>query len=180
MATTLGILPWAPGEAEAAAARCFRDWLAAREGGTAGAGDAAEKIAALEKVRHFLLKHGAARFVTLRDDELPDERPVANRAGWRKRIGRRGDGQGGNDWHYCIPPEVWSREVCAGLDPKAVAGALRDAGFLLPQGSGRLTRMERVGLGNPVRVYANNEAILAGNRSAEGPDNADEEETLPF
>ena len=180
MATALGILPWAPGEAEAAAARCFHDWLTAREGGTAGAGDAAETIAALAKVRHFLLTHGAARFVTLRDDELPDDRPVAHRAGWRKRIGRRGDGQGANDWHYCIPPEVWSREVCAGLDATAVARALQDAGYLLPQGAGRLARMERVGLENPVRVYAINEVILAGNRWAEGPDNADVEETLPF
>jgi hypothetical protein len=66
MAPALGILPWSPGEAEAAAARCFRDWLAAREGGTAGAGDAAERVAALTKVRHFLLTQGAARFVTLR------------------------------------------------------------------------------------------------------------------
>jgi len=140
----------------------------------------AETIAALEKVRHFLLTHGAARFVTLREGELPDDLPVAKRAGWRKRIGRRGGGQGGNDWHYCIPPEVWSREVCAGFDHKAAAQALQDAGYLLAQGTGRLTRMERVGLGNPVRVYANNEAILAGNRWAEGPDNADEEETLPF
>ena len=48
---------------------------------------------------------------------------------------------------------------------EAAARAVRDAGFLLPQEAGRLTRMERVGLDKPVRVYAVAEAILSGVRT---------------
>jgi hypothetical protein len=57
--------------------------------------------------------------------------------------------------------------MSAGLDAEAAAPALRDAGFLLPQRhlAGRHTRMERVGLGHPVRVHALAKAILTGHRT---------------
>jgi hypothetical protein len=143
MAATLGILPWGAGEAEAAAARCFADWLAAREGGAAAAGVAAEAGEALAQVRGFIAAN-PARFELVGDgdgcdgdgggDMGPAPRPVIDRAGWRKRIGRAGDGKGGGAWHFCFPADAW-RKVCAGLDAEAAARALRDAGFLLPQTS---------------------------------------------
>ncbi len=166
MAAALGILPWDAGEAEAAAARCFADWLAAREGGAAAAGVAAEAGEALARVRGFI-SASPARFELVDDDDTSlKARPVIDRAGWRKRIGRAGDGKGGGAWHYCFPADAW-RKVCAGLEGEAAARALRDAGFLLPQNdvARRHTRMERVGLDNPVRVYAVAKAILAGHRT---------------
>ena len=167
MAAALGILPWDAGEAEAAAARCFADWLAAREGGAAAVGVAAEAGEALARVRGFISAN-PARFELLGgdDDTSLNPRPVIDRAGWRKRIGKAGDGKGGGAWHYCFPTDAW-RKVCTGLDAEAAARALREAGFLLPQNGAarRHTRMERVGLEDPVRVYAVAEAILAGHRT---------------
>ena len=57
LATALGILPWPEGEASAAAARCFNDWLAAR--GDSGPEEIASGI---RQVRAFLELHGSSRF----------------------------------------------------------------------------------------------------------------------
>jgi putative DNA primase/helicase len=63
LATVAGILPWTPGEAIEAAARCFGDWLRAR-----GGIEAAEVRDGFAQVRSFLLAHGTARFVPAWDD----------------------------------------------------------------------------------------------------------------
>ena len=57
LATWLGVLPWAQGEAEDAAVRCFDDWLRHR-GGTVPA----EIVAGMRQVRLFLEQHGSSRF----------------------------------------------------------------------------------------------------------------------
>ena len=57
LATALDILPWPAGEASAAAARCFNDWLAAR-----GDNGPEEITAGLRQVRAFLELHGTSRF----------------------------------------------------------------------------------------------------------------------
>ena len=164
LAAAMGVLPWQEGEATAAAARCFADWRGARAGGNG----AAEDAAALVAVRHFIGLHGAARFEALMQGQngawtqLDPARPVQNRAGWRKP-------EAGGGARYCILPDVWAREVCAGLDPSATARALLRAGFLDGQG-GRPTRMERVGEPEAVRVYAVRGRILAGHDTAAGAD----------
>ena len=60
-----GILPWAAGEAIAAAGKCFQDWLHAR-----GGHDAAETRDGIEQVRSFLLANGMARFISAWDEDL--------------------------------------------------------------------------------------------------------------
>jgi putative DNA primase/helicase len=158
LATGLGILPWEPGEAERAAAACFRSWMDARTGGTGSAEDAT-MIAA---VRRFIVAHGESRFQTVDATENAEARPIVNRAGWRKRD----DGA----CFYLISPEIWKGEVLAGLDAGAAAKVLRARGFLIPQSKSdkRNARMERVGLSKPVRVYAVSDAILEGADHAEG------------
>jgi uncharacterized protein (DUF927 family) len=153
MAAALGVVPWGPGEAEAAAARCFADWLAVRDGGKGASEDAAAVAAA----RHFIGAHdGRFKVVEPRNvsatDMVPGEvlrgesRVVLNRAGWKKR-----DDEG---WRYCILPDTWRREVVAGLDPSAAAAAVHRAGYLVPQQVGRWQKAERVpGHRKPVRVY---------------------------
>lgn len=161
LATAWGVLPWPEGEAEAAALAMLQCWLARRPGG-AGSGETA---AQLERVRLFLALHGAARFValTLSENgawiEANPDRPVPNRAGWRKP--RK---SGGAD-EFLIPPEVWRAEVCApaGLDPQATARTLIEAGALRrPSGAtDRLTVRERVpGVEGPASVYAISASLL--------------------
>ena len=151
MAAGCGILPWQPGEAERAAAACFKAWRAARPGGDG----AAEDAAAVAAVRAFIGAHGESRFQTLGEHDDPEARTIPNRAGWRKR-----DGAG---WRFMILPETWRREVVAGMDPEAAARALHRAGYLVPSGEkdGRLRRHERAGLSGKVRVYVIRDGILS-------------------
>ena len=130
LATRWGILPWAAGEAEAAAAAMLAAWMLRRPGGAGSA----EAAAMLEQVRRVLLAHEAARFTTLVKDnegrwyELAPERPVVNRLGWIKREGERVE--------WLIAAEAWRGEVCgpAGLDPTATARCLAERGFLRRDG----------------------------------------------
>ena len=112
-AAAMGIVPWRAGEAEAAAAWALVQWIGGR-GGT----EPAEVRQAIEQVRLFIEQHGESRFDRL-DDE---ERPVNNRAGWKKGSGAE------REW--LIPPEVWKSEICAGLNASMVARTLCERGML--------------------------------------------------
>jgi uncharacterized protein (DUF927 family) len=157
MAAALGIVPWEPGEAEAAAARCFGDWLAGR---AAGAGSA-EAAAAVAQVQRFLEAHGDARFTPIVrgcDGEVVEDqgRPTINRAGFRVR-----DGDGA--WTYWILPEVWKADVCLGLDPQAAAKALYKAGHLERGDGNNLPASKYVpGLGKTIRLYVVRASIFSG------------------
>ena len=92
-------------------------WIELR-GGT----ESAEARQAVDRVRLFIEQHGDARFASLDD---PDERPVANRAGYRKG--------NGTEREWWVLPEVWRTEICAGQDPQFVARTLAGAGMLRTQ-----------------------------------------------
>jgi uncharacterized protein (DUF927 family) len=145
LATTFGIVPWSAGSARDAAAWALSQWIKLR-GGTA----AAEARQAIEAVRLFVEQHGDARFATVDD---ADARPVAHRAGFRHRAGAESE--------WCILPEVWRREVCAGMDAQFVARTLAEAGMLRTQDSGKLQTTVRVG-GRTLRAYVVTAAILEG------------------
>lgn len=147
LATDAGLTGWTPGEASAAARRCFCDWLAAR--GTAGASEPAQMLA---QVRRFLEAHGEARFAPM-DGDAPR---TINRAGFRRETP---DGD-----EFLILPEVFRAEVCQGHDPKSVARALSDAGALQMGADGTATRSERLpGIGK-ARVYRIGAAIWGTGR----------------
>ena|ERR1700730_15783635 len=61
-------------------------------------------------------------------DASTGERPVNNRAGWRK-------GSGPNR-EWMIPSEVWKTEICNGLDATLVARTLSERGMLLRAADG--------------------------------------------
>lgn len=66
------VLPWEPGEAEKAAATCFKDWLASR-----GGQDPAELQEGFRQVQLFLEQHGSSRFEDVASME--GHRPLINR-----------------------------------------------------------------------------------------------------
>jgi putative DNA primase/helicase len=117
LAARLNIVPWPAGAACDAAAWAFARWIELR-GGT----ESAEARQAVDRVRLFIEQHGDARFASLDD---PDERPVANRAGYRKG--------NGTEREWWVLPEVWRTEICAGQDPQFVARTLAGAGMLRTQ-----------------------------------------------
>jgi uncharacterized protein (DUF927 family) len=148
-----GIVLWQEGQALESAAHALEAWISLRGGSTA-----AEETAALAQVRHFFEAHGEARFQRLGQTVDPtfdlDDRPVANRAGWRKGSGEQ------REWW--VLPEAWKAEVCKGLDPTATARLLARQGILRgPETEKKFSRAERTPLG-PRRVYVITAAILAG------------------
>jgi uncharacterized protein (DUF927 family) len=144
LATRLGIAPWRKGEARAARASLFAEWLEGRDGI-----EPAEVRQAIEQVRHFIEAHGESRF-----DDVSDEgaRPVHNRAGWRKGSDERR--------RWMVPPEAWKAEVCAGLDPKFVAKVLAERGMLKKGADGNM-KVEKIE-GAPKRVYVITPRIFDG------------------
>jgi len=124
LATAYKLTGWATGEAQRAAAACFRAWMDGR--GTAGA---SEPAAMLDQVRAFLSSHGESRFTAWHAE--PGDRVTINRAGFRK------DGPDGPT--YYVESGAFKREVCAGFDAGAVANVLAGAGALEVGGDGRQT-----------------------------------------
>lgn len=144
LATTYGITGWATGEAQHAAAACFRAWLQAR--GTAGA---SEPAAMIGQVRAFLAAHGEARFTDWHAEHNAPR--TVNRAGFRKA------GQDGPT--YFVETEAFRREVCAGFDYHAVERALIEVGALIGAGDGRKAQKLRLPDGRNTRVYVVSPAL---------------------
>ncbi|KHK58184.1 hypothetical protein PI86_11020 [Burkholderia sp. A9] len=136
-ATAAGITEWNEGDALGAAATCFSVWL----DGRGGAGNQ-EKDTILSHVKAFFEAHEESRFSDLNDTS---DRPTINRAGFR-RTGETGV-------EYLVLPEVFKREICTGLDPKAVARALIEAGWVRPAANGWAQRAERLPGKGPTKVY---------------------------
>lgn len=138
LAIRYGVTDWTPGSASQAAGACFQSWL----DGRGGAGDR-EATAILAQVRRFFENHGEARF---HNWDLPDERPIINRAGVRRLEGET--------WTYCVLPETFREEVCAGFDQRTAVKVLDEAGLLTRNPSdGRPTCQDRLpGIGK-TRYY---------------------------
>jgi hypothetical protein len=145
LAIDFDVLPWPSGTAIEGVRKCFDAWRAARGGDDAVGHDAA---VAVQQVRLFLERYD----IKFEDLESDGNRPlIADRAGWRRR--QRGVIE------YLIQPEYFKTEVCKGLDPSAVARALRDRGYL--RGQGRAwTITTTIPGGGKRRVYRVLESIL--------------------
>jgi putative DNA primase/helicase len=144
LAARFGIVPWPAGAAREAAAWALDRWIELR-GGT----EPAEVRQAIECVRLFIEQHGDARFAPVDD---ADTRPVANRAGYRRG--------GGAEREWCVLPEVWRTEICAGHDAQFVARVLARAGMLRTQAEGLQCKV-RIGK-ITLRAYVVTASVLEG------------------
>lgn len=153
LATEFGVLPWQSGDAFEAARKCFQAWIIGR-GGT----EAAEAREAVATVRRFIEAHGNSRFELIRsqDQGMPDQTMdsrVINRVGFVR--------MSGDDREYIFLPEAW-KEVCAGMDPGAVAKVLVDRGLMQIGGDGKPQVKQRLpGIPKPARCYMVSSSILA-------------------
>ena len=165
LATKLDVLPWDEGEATAAAARCFQDWLVAR-----GGLGSREEMAAVEQVRHFIAAHGAARFeeMSVADDQSDDEGSTTGRPDTRiqNRVGYRSVTRSG-EVEYIILPENWKKDVCQGFDHTLVTTALVEKGILKRGGDGKPQIKRRLPeADNSVRCYVVDGGKLHGELDA--------------
>lgn len=175
LASEAGITGWPAGIASAGVRRCFDDWLAAR-----GHLDNGEDAQALAQVKAGIEKNGDALFTWVHrahDDHRPN---TAMRWGFKRLVDA--DGQAlkmdeADEYHerrlagessekfnasteYLILPEMWKREVCKGLDARAVAELMKKRGHLVHE-KGSLQRGHRVpGLGK-VKLYHLRSSVLA-------------------
>jgi len=155
-AVATGILPWADGEASRGAAVCFTAWLAAR-----GGVKAAETITGITRVRAFIAAHGSSRFEAPWDNRDPLNGQVAdirviNRAGYRRRNNDT------DDFEYMISTDIFTDEICKGVNAKAVAAELVAIGALTPGNDGKSSKLVRIPSQGLRRVYVVNPAALEG------------------
>lgn len=143
LATEIGVLPWAAGEATAGAVKCFHAWLGER-GGT----EAAEVTNGLAQVRRFFQEYGNTRFEDLEDE---NHKVYGKRAGFIREL----DGAR----VFCVFPEVFRKEVCSGFNVKMICKELKKAGILNP-GKGQDTKNVRCGAYGQDKKYVVNFNIL--------------------
>ncbi len=147
-ATALGILPWEQGEAFRATRAILSRYLAGR----CGVGSETER--AIDRVRAFILAHGASRF----RDLTKDSDHVVNLVGYRDQL---------NEIYYLTPSGF--REACGGQDVKDVARLLARKGLLRVPDTGHLTeRVSVPGVGR-TRLYAVDADILDTETAPAGP-----------
>jgi putative DNA primase/helicase len=132
-ATKWNLTGWEPGEATKGIRKCVKAWIA-RRGGVSNL----EERRQVERLREFLGKHWAGRFVAwdrAADSHAPGKDGVV---GLRKSIELRdangdrvlGDkGEAATVWSFYITAEGW-REVYTGMDPVAAAHTLARLGLL--------------------------------------------------
>lgn len=122
LATEWGITGWEAGEATIAAQACFADWV-----GDRGGVGRKEDTDITRRVRRFLQEHGDARFVPM---EGGGEFRTQYRAGYR--------GKHGGEMLYYVLSEVFTGEVCKGMDARYSAKVLQERGHLFTSEAGRL------------------------------------------
>jgi putative DNA primase/helicase len=142
LAVTAGaITEWKEGDATVGAARCFRDWLAAR-----GGVEPSEVRDGIDQVRAFILANGEARFVPAWEDGNGDRRvPLRDIAGYRKRSE---DG-----WEYFVTATAWRDEVCRGFDSRALAAAMVARDLMEPGNGDHRAKLINVPELGRVRLY---------------------------
>jgi putative DNA primase/helicase len=136
-ATRVGITGWHPGEAIAAASKCFRAWLDER-----GGKENQEGHSILSQVKAFFELHSECRFTDVADES---SRRTINRAGFRK-VTPEG-------YEYYVLPEAFQRDVCSGLDTRVATRVLLDAGWLEPDNAGKSSQRKTLPQIGLTRVY---------------------------
>lgn len=134
-ATKWNLTGWKPGEATQEIGKCVKDWINHR----GGAGNLEERRQ-VERLREFLGKHWAGRFVAwdrANDSHAPGKDGVVGL--------RQADG---SVWRYYITAEGW-REIFTGMDPVSAAHTLARLGLLIkdPRTGAPYTRHILPGLG---------------------------------
>jgi putative DNA primase/helicase len=158
LAIEFGVLPWAKGDAKAAALDLFKFWIAER-GGT----DPAEKRSDLARIRRVLEADGDARFEDAwalpRADAFGNTikpPPVRDRLGFRR-------GEGNDRLWYFLPTQF--QKISAPRSATDVARHLDEIGALERSDTPNdrhLTRRVRIpGVGN-LRLYVITTAIMEG------------------
>ena len=198
LATTYGLTGWDTGEAAAAAARCFRAWLAQR--GSPGDTDETRAIA---QVRLYFEHYGRSRFEPWRERDgetcqrchgtgriaygyaqgvcftcngtkvitpaHPAIRNIQVHAGWSKATA-----DGGTE--FFVQKEVFRQVIARGLDVQQLCDLLTERKYLRPGTDGKSTRTESLP-GHPrTEVYRITAALLGAQQPGKEEEKEEEAE----
>jgi len=152
LATYFGITGWPEGEAYAGVKACFEGWCSNLVSST----ESIEETTAIKMVRGFIAKHGESRFLDLRRADDTHAPKTINLAGWKQ--------VGDLDTVFHFSTDVFTDEVCRGLDPKLVLKTLNRHGYLKTESGGKTVRLKfrrlRIGRNEYTNSYAVNAKIL--------------------
>jgi len=158
LASSLGVTGWEAGEAINAAVACFNAWVDGRE----GTGQQ-EQRQMLEQARLFFELHGESRFSLIDDDSSSTK--TINRAGFRELDDATGT------YTYYVLANVWSKEICKGFNPKAMAACLLENGVLKPGPDNKPYRTRRLPGFGTAKCYEVTGALFSS---------AEDQEMLPL
>ena len=165
LAALLDVVPWAPGEASAAAAFMFKRWAHAF-----GRKRAREDLQALREVRQFLERYEHSRFRDLKDG-LSEEEALADAAAEADKP-RQGEARSldlagwksikpGKGLVFHFNAEFWRSQMFPGIGWEGAARALKSAGFLVhDKEPGRLTHKVRIPGGSTRPFYSVSAGIM--------------------
>jgi uncharacterized protein (DUF927 family) len=139
LAIHLGVLPWKPGAAAAAAARLFNDWL--QENGNGNP----EERAALGGVSYFL-ESNLNNFRRWNEPELGEDkaRNISRQVGYLSE----------DETIFYILPETFQKEACKGFRHEFVLKQLETHGALLTSPGRRQYQLRPPKAKKPLLVYA--------------------------
>jgi len=145
LATSLQIFPWQPETASNAALALLREWISKR-GGT----EAHEMTEAEGRLRRLIAEHGSSRFEAPWSADGSDAPQLVskaiNRAGFKRLTTD-------NVWEYFILPDVFDREIIAGLPAAQVKAHLAAKGIIARDPKGKFTASVRVPGYKQARLY---------------------------
>jgi len=163
MAIGAGIVNWEPDAFLEGVRGLFRSWAKAR-----GDGGSIEEAQIIARARLFWARYGESRFDEVEPSDLSRERPVGDRAGYRR------DEPDGRRWY--VFPQVW-KDIFVGASPQRAAEVLHRRG-MLDRGVERDRLTKKVQLGDLKRqnFCVVNQRIFEG---WDEPDAAAEQSEMP-
>jgi uncharacterized protein (DUF927 family) len=154
LASAWGVTGWPRGVAAAAAAACFRAWLALR----GGVGDIEEQQA-IAQARLFFENHWQGRFLRFEEQDagaIGHDKSGAL-AGYRRTLD---DGM-----IFYVYPETYRAEICKGLDAAYVSKVLNKHGILRLDAHGKPLNTRLPGISKPIRLYHISDKIFSASEN---------------
>jgi hypothetical protein len=138
LAIHLKILPWQPGAAMKAAARCFKDWLAENAGGNP------EERWALSQVAYFI-ESNQENFRRWHEKNASEGgRNISRLVGYLPE----------DESVFYVLPEIFKRDACKGYSPNQVVKWLDKRGMLETDEGRKQIQIKPPGAKKPFKVYA--------------------------
>jgi putative DNA primase/helicase len=154
LAAHYGVVPWPEREAFNGVGKCCKAWLDQRGSRT----ERMEDVTAISQVRAFIEKHGTSRFMPIdENNRMTSQVPIRDQAGYRKVVRGFPDDM----VEYWITSEMWTKEVCKGLDSKSVTKLLIERGLMKKAKDGKSSYLQRIPDAGPTRVYVVMGTILS-------------------